>query len=81
MKKLKYLLSIIILTIALVCISNSNSKAVFYIEKFDIQAQVKENGDMQITENIIQQKLKMELQERYKQPMNLIKIIQQVDYF
>lgn len=52
MKKIKYLLSIIILTIALVCISNSNSKAVFYIEKFDIQAQVKENGDMQITENI-----------------------------
>lgn len=32
--------------------SNSISKATFYINNFDIRAEVKENGDMQITENI-----------------------------
>ena len=52
MKKIKYLGSIILLTIFLVMLSNTTSKATFYINNFDIRVEVQENGDMDITENI-----------------------------
>lgn len=52
MKKIRYVLSTIILAMLLILANNSVSKAEFYINNFVIEAEVKENGDMQITENI-----------------------------
>ena len=52
MKKIKYLGFTIMLLVFFILSSNSISKATFYINNFDIMAEVKENGDMQITENI-----------------------------
>ena len=52
MKKIKYAIYTILLTILLILLSNSTSNATFYINDFNIFAEVKENGDMQIVENI-----------------------------
>lgn len=52
MKKIKYAIYTILLTILLILLSNTTSSATFYINDFNIFAEVKENGDMQIVENI-----------------------------
>ena len=52
MKKLKYVVCTILFIILLILLSNSTSSATFYINNFIIDAEVKENGDMEVTENI-----------------------------
>lgn len=52
MKKIKYAILTILFTFLLILFSNSTSNATFYINNFDILAEVQENGDMLITENI-----------------------------
>lgn len=52
MKKIKHLGFIMLLAILLILSSKSISNATFYINNFDIRAEVKQNGDMEITESI-----------------------------